>query len=203
MPKVEGLSDRERLYVGEFLVDLNKSQSYLRAGFKPGKTPEDTGSRACAVHEKPLVRAAIDARMAERIEKTKVTAERVVEELAKIGFASMRQFIRVDSDGQPQIDLTGATLDALDAIAEITTETVVERDGESVLRVRKTRIRLHNKLRALHDLAEHTGVFREPSEPKGNAIAQMIHDLQRTGAMGRMPLYKGDGPAPKPDGDQP
>lgn len=101
--------------------------------------------------------------MAEREKRTEITADRVVRELAKIDFSSMRNFIQVDNDGQPQLNLTNADDDNLDALAEVQTETIIQASGggdeKQFQTIRKTKIKLHEKRAALHELARHTGVF--------------------------------------------
>ena len=111
----------------------------------------------------------------------------MLQELAKIAFASMREFISIDLDGQPQIDLCNATDDDLDALSEVVTETVLERDGTEPVtggarfnRIRKTqiKIKLHDKLAALEKLAQHTGVYRKRDDNFANALVSCVAEIQ-------------------------
>lgn len=129
MPKADGLTDKQLRLCQEYLIDLNRSAAYLRAGYKPGKTDTDTSSRASKLYAKPSIQTEVQRLMQERGERTLVTADRVVMELAKVGFGSLRRFIRINGSGQPVIDLTETPEDDLDALAEVQTETVVEREG--------------------------------------------------------------------------
>ena len=107
-----------------------------------------------------------------------------MKEIAKVGFASMRHVMVIDSDGQPQIDLSSTPYDDLDALLEIQTETVLERDGvgddgkPAFNRIRKTKIKFHDKLSALEKLAQHTGVYAKRDEDQVNALAQAISEIQ-------------------------
>lgn len=192
-PAAKPLDHRERRFVDEFLIDLNPRRAALAAGYSRTMAASKAYTWVSNGKTKPHVYAAIQRAQQLRAARTGVTADRVVEEIAKIAFASMRSFVRIDRDGQPQIDLSAAGPDALDALAEVITETVVDGQsadstGATVPTVRRTRIRLHDKLRALHELAEHTGVFRERDERQGNAVARLIAELQAAGQMGSMRL---------------
>lgn len=179
------LTERQEAFCREYLVDRSGTQAAIRAGYSV-KTAKVA---ACNLLKDPRIHARLHARfekvaeVAER--KFEVTAERVIEELAKVGFASMRQFVTIDADGQPQIDLTDAPEWALDALAEVKTETVLEgRPDEEGNRqaVRKTQIKLHDKLKALTHLGEITGVFRGAKEETANAFANAFLQLLSQGS---------------------
>lgn len=196
MPRADDLTDKELLFCHEYLVDLNQSAAYVRAGYKPGRTPTQTSARASELRAKPSIDALITELKARRVERTGITADRVVEELAKVGFASLRRFIRIDDDGQPQINLAKTPEDDLDALAEVKTETVLEREGsgdEATTNViRKTSIKMHDKMKALHDLAEHTGVFREADKNKATDLAEAFRQIWERGS--KAPLRRGGPP---------
>lgn len=182
MSKVALKNIRYESFCQEYLVDLNATQAAIRAGYS-AKTAGTKGHQLLQIVE---IAARIQFLMAERGKRTEITAERVVQELAKVAFASMRQFIRVDSDGQPQIDLSTTDNDNLDALMEVQTETVVESRGSGDERefdtIRKTKIKLHNKLGALHELAEHTGVFAKRDKDQASALAEAWAQITSRGS---------------------
>ena len=177
-----GLNTKQETFCREYLVDLNATQAAIRAGYSV-KTAKVIGHENLT---KPDIQKFIAVLMDERGKKTEITAERVVQELAKIGFASMRTFISVDADGQPQINLTDTDADSLDALAEVQTETVLEFSGSGderkCDRIRKTKIKLHDKLGALKELAEHTGVFDKSNRKKADALADAFADIFARGS---------------------
>lgn len=77
------LTDRQRQFVEEYLVDLNATQAAIRAGYSQ-KTAEQLGYQLL---QKPLVQAEIQAAMERRAKRTGITQDRVVEELGKVAFA--------------------------------------------------------------------------------------------------------------------
>lgn len=177
-----GLNTKQETFCREYIVDLNATQAAIRAGYST-KTAKVMGHENLT---KPDIQKFIAVLMDERGKKTEITAERVVQELAKVAFASMRHFIRVDENGQPQIDLGATDNDNLDALMEVQTETVLESRGSGDERefdtIRKTKIKLHNKLGALHELAEHTGVFAKRDKDQANALAEAWAQITQRGS---------------------
>ncbi|MDB5453531.1 MAG: BcepC6B, partial [Caulobacteraceae bacterium] len=70
-PGPNALTDRQRLFVEEYLVDLNLAAAARRAGYAPSTAHSPDGLLSPAVH------AAIDGALAARAERTRVTADRV------------------------------------------------------------------------------------------------------------------------------
>jgi phage terminase small subunit len=143
------LTPKQARFVEEYLLDLNGKQAAIRAGYSP-KTAEVQGSRLLG---RPAVQAAVDAAIQARSRRTEVTADRVVTELAKIAFANMRDYSPRLGE---MIDLHRLDQDRAAAIEEITIDEVVDPAG--VLH-RRTRLKLHDKLAALTNLARHLGMF--------------------------------------------
>ena len=72
------LSDKQQAFVREYLIDLNATAAYKRAGYKgTGHTAEANAQRMLRNAE---VKAAIDAAIAERNKRTEITVDLVVQE---------------------------------------------------------------------------------------------------------------------------
>lgn len=98
--------------------------------------------------------------------KTEITAQRVLEELAKIGFASYGDFLKLDENGRTTVDVASLTKDQLAVISEMEINT--SEDGKQ-----RIKVKLHDKRAALMDIGKHLGMFREKIEisgPNGGAI---------------------------------
>lgn len=80
MAKKDNLTVKQRMFVEEYLIDLNATQAAIRAGYS-AKTADQQGSRMLA---NVKVQQAIAERMAERSKRTGVNQDRVVLELSKI-----------------------------------------------------------------------------------------------------------------------
>lgn len=75
-------SERRRRFVRELLADpaLNATQAAIRAGYSPNGAKQ----RAHLLMQDPEIKAAVDAAHAERAERTKISAEWVLERLRQI-----------------------------------------------------------------------------------------------------------------------
>jgi phage terminase small subunit len=139
------LTARQRRFVREYMIDDNGTQAAIRAGY----SKRSAGHIAYdMLHHSPGVKAAAAAAIAARSERLRVTADRVVTELARIAFADWRDYAVWGEDGlqlKPSADLSE---DAAAAIAEFHPA-----DDK-----RPARVKLHAKRAALDLLARHVGI---------------------------------------------
>ena len=143
------LTEKQRRFVDEYLIDLNATQAAIRAGYSV-KTAKDIGCQNLA---KLNIQQAISEKMAERSKRTGVNQDRIVMELAKIAFVNAADVI--DSD-----DATikaGATADDTAAIQSVKVKVIPTKEGEGVER----EIRLNDKLKALELLGKHLGMWND------------------------------------------
>lgn len=145
------LTDKQKLFVQEYLVDLNATQAAIRAGYSD-KTAYSIGNENLS---KPEIAEAIAKAQEERAARTEITADRVLAELAKVGFSDPRAVMSWTSAGvslRPSADLS-------DAEASIISEVSETKDG--------FRVKLHSKLDALGKIGQHLGMFKERIEHTG------------------------------------
>ena len=79
------LTPKQQRFVEEYLVDLNATQAAIRAGYS-GKSAYAIGHQNLKKHE---IQAALETAIAERAERTAVTADRVIHEFARLAFADI------------------------------------------------------------------------------------------------------------------
>lgn len=79
------LTEKQRRFVAEYLVDLNAAKAAERAGYKD----PNIGRQLIA---KNNVSEAIREAVHRRERRTEITADRVVEELAKVGFSEAHDY---------------------------------------------------------------------------------------------------------------
>ena len=97
------------------------------------------------------------------IERTAITKQRVIEELAKIGFANMADYTRLVGS-ERVVDLTDASLDHLAAVQEIVVEDFKDGRGDHARDVRRVKLKLHDKKGALVDIGRELGMFINRTE---------------------------------------
>lgn len=80
--KTGELSPKQRQFCAEYLIDLNATQAAIRAGYS-AKTASSIGQENLT---KPEIQEEVQRLVAERAERTGVTADKVIAELAAMAF---------------------------------------------------------------------------------------------------------------------
>jgi phage terminase small subunit len=142
------LTEKQQCFVDEYLIDLNATQSAIRAGYS-AKTANEQGSRLLT---NVSIQQTISERMAERSKRTGVNQDRVVQELAKIAFVKMTDI--VDSQGRIK---DGALDDDLSCIESVKYKESESDTGSSVER----EVKISPKLKALELLGKHLGMWND------------------------------------------
>lgn len=145
------LTAKQRRFCDEYLIDLNATQAAIRAGYSPD-TANVIGSENLA---KPYIQQRIQKQMDERAARTNITQDKVIEELAKIAFSDICNYLKVENNQVKIFDTDSIQKEVLAAIAEI-------RQGNYGLT-----IKLYDKLKALELLGRHLGMFKDKLEITG------------------------------------
>lgn len=151
------LRGKQQRFVDEYLVDRNATQAAIRAGYS-AKTAYSIGEENL---RKPEVKKAIEIGEAELAERTKITQDMVMKELAKIGFSNMLDYITITDGGNPITDFSALTPDQAAAISEITVEEYTEGRGDDARNVKRTKFKLSDKRAALVNMGKHLGMFKD------------------------------------------
>ena len=149
-------------------MDLNATQAALRAGYS-AKTAGKAGTKNT---QKGPIKAAIDAAMAERAKRVNLSADRVLQELALIGFANMADFICVDESGMVQALPFETLAEGQSRIVKKVKDKRVIRstkgtedipDGDQILDA-TFEFELCDKVKSLELLARHLGLLHDKTE---------------------------------------
>ncbi|MDR7040564.1 phage terminase small subunit [Methylobacterium sp. BE186] len=158
---------------------MNAKQAAIRAGYSP-RSAEVEGSRLLK-HAK--VSAAIGRERREISKRTGVTPERVVTELAKLGFSDIRKAlswrsnveeIGENEEGEPILKVGNEVVlrnsaDIDDDTAAAITEISQTKDGA-------LKVKLADKRAALVDIGRHLGMFKSgtaPSDESGDGASKL------------------------------
>lgn len=166
----ERLTKKQQAFADEYLKDFNGSKAAKKAGYKA------KNSRFTA-HEnltKPNIRSYISRKMEKRAERTEITQDMIVNELATIAFSDMRDFTHWDKEGV-RLKNSDDMGDEVAALQELTTAQTEFGNN--------TKIKLYSKLTALELLGRHLSLELAKSKHdhthKGNiqlSIEQMSDD---------------------------
>ena len=109
------------------------------------------------------------------IDAADISAKRVLAEYARIAFASLAPFLRIE-DGQVVVDISVATKNDLALLANVKQDRWVQGSGDNAKTMTRTRLKLHDKLRALEALAKHFDLFKDHSATDPQDAARQIRD---------------------------
>jgi phage terminase small subunit len=151
------LSEKEKTFVAEYLVDLNASQAAIRAGYDP----KWAARTAYKIRRRPRVATAIAEAQGERLAALNMKAEEVLRELSAIARANVLDYMRLGPDGEPIVDFSGLEREKAASLSEVTVEDFAEGRGANKRDVRRVKFRMHDKIAALDRLAKYHGLLRE------------------------------------------
>jgi phage terminase small subunit len=168
-PRGGRLTERQKTFVAEYLVDLNGRQAAIRAGYSP-RSATQTASYNLA---RPVIAEAVAEEQAKRLAVIDMRAEEVLSELAAIARANFLDYMRIDEAGEPVIDLSGLDRTRAAALADVTVESLT-----TERKIRRVRVKLQDKLGALDRLARHYGLLRgSGSDERADGPArEPVHD---------------------------
>lgn len=174
LPMTFGRKPRRDLFVKEYLHDLNATKAAQRAGYSK-KAARVQGHRLLT---NAAIAAKIQAEMDKRAAKLEITGEKVLRELALMGFANMYDYMQVQPDGTARVDLSKLTREQAAAIQEITVDDVGGGSGDGKREaVRRTRLKLLDKIRALEHIGRHLKLFPDKVEVSGE-LGLIVERLQ-------------------------
>lgn len=141
------LTPKQQRFVAEYTVDFNATAATIRAGYSK-KTAAQQGYNLLQM---PEIQAAVQAEIANRQDRTQITGDQVVEELAKIAFSNGADFAKV---------VTECTFPSL----ELVSTAELPKEKQAVIAGYKqtqygVEIKLHDKVKALELLGKHFGLF--------------------------------------------
>tara|TARA_R110000868_G_scaffold369943_1_gene633424 strand:- start:180 stop:731 length:552 start_codon:yes stop_codon:yes gene_type:complete len=148
------LTAKQERFVAEYLIDLNATQAAKRAGYSE-KTARSQGTRMLT---NVAIQAAIAASQDKRAGRTEITQDRVLAELAKIGFSDIRKAVRWG--GIPEVAEDGSHTYPVEMIpSEDMDDETAAAITEVSLTAQGVRIKMADKLAALEKIGKHLGMF--------------------------------------------
>ncbi|WP_261537180.1 terminase small subunit [Burkholderia multivorans] len=156
------LTVKQQRFVDEYLCDLNASAAARRAGYSE-KTANEQGARLLA---KVSVQEAVRAAMTDRRERTHVTQDRVLRELARIAFFDIRRLYNADGTLKRPDQLddeAAAVLAGVDVVEQMT----YNADGSGELTPTPTltkKAKVFDKTAALTLAMRHLGMLNDKLE---------------------------------------
>ena len=138
------VTDKQRAFIQEYILDYNATQAAIRAGYST-RTAKEQGARLLS---NVNVSDELQKEVAKRSVRTGITADRVIQELARIALVNPADINNMDDSAR----------DDTAAINGYKVRTYTDKDG--IIKT-ETDIKLCDKIRALELLGKHIGIFTD------------------------------------------
>ena len=143
------LTAKQQKFVEEYLIDLNATQAYIRAGYK---NYDSAGVEANKTLNNPKIKKAVDEAMAERSRRTGINQDRVIQELAKLALVNISDVV----------DLENATIKRTATKEDLACiQSIKIKPGEFG---DEREIKFYDKKGSLELLGRHLGMFKDKVE---------------------------------------
>lgn len=142
------MTKKQKLFVDEYLIDLNATQAAIRAGY----SPDTAGSIGGENLKKPEISAAIAKAMAERSRRTGINQDRILQEIAKLALVNIDDVVDLET-GKIKESATKEDLACIQSIKIKPTEFGTERE-----------IKFYDKKGSLEMAGKHLGMFKDKLE---------------------------------------
>jgi phage terminase small subunit len=140
------LTAKQSKFCEEYLIDRNGTQAAIRAGYK-SQSAHQVGAENL---RKPYVKAYLNKLLTQQAERTKLTGDQVISELAAIASFQLTDVIELNNS-----KLTIKGIQVWSDNAKRAVESLkIDKDG-------CIHIKAHSKVAALKQLGEHFGLFTD------------------------------------------
>lgn len=157
------LNERQKRFCEEYVIDLNATKAAERAGYAK-KTSYSMGHELL---KKPEIQAFVGDLRKKQQERCEVTADRIVNELARVAFANTTDFVSIQDievkKGRKKVTMRVPVFELTEDIPEDKRAAIAEISASDS---GGTRIKTHDKVKALELLGKHLGVFEKDNNQK-------------------------------------
>ena len=166
------LTAKQQRFCDEYLIDLNATQAAVRAGYKE----RYAHTNANKLLQNTTIAEYIKKKKAEREQRTEITQDMVLKELALIAFSNAADYIKVVEKDFKQL-VEGVEVPVLDeegnpvkykTVEPILTDELTEEQKKALAVIKKGRdgfdVKPYDKLRALEMLGRHLGMWDKKAE---------------------------------------
>ena len=153
------MTEKQKIFADEYLIDLNATRAY-RVAYPSVKKDEAAAVNGSKLLRNTKVQEYISERMKERQQRTEVTQDMVIKELAAIAFARVTDYVEIRSNGlscstviiKPTTDSSDQQVRAIAGIKE----------GANGIE-----IKMNDKEKALELLGRHLGMWNDKIKVDG------------------------------------
>lgn len=159
------MTEKQKIFADEYLIDLNATRAY-RVAYPSVKKDETAAVNGSKLLRNTKVQEYISERMKERQQRTEITQDMVVSELAAIAFSKATDYAAVKNGTVVIKNTTELSDKQISAIAGI-------KEGTNGIE-----IKLNDKEKALELLGRHLGMWNDKLDINTPAIDDSIKEME-------------------------
>lgn len=156
-------------FADKYFETLNGAESARYAGF----AEESARQEASRLLAREDVQDYLQKLRESLSEKTGITQERVLQEIAKIAFSDIRNYYQDDNNLKPICDLDDNEAAALASVKSYEENM----PGTSIVVGMNREIKLYDKLAGLEKLARHLGMYEKDNNQQGKSFTTTVNVL--------------------------
>lgn len=169
------MTEKQKIFADEYLIDLNATRAY-KAAYPTVKKDETAAQAGSRLLRNVKVSKYVSERMQKRQERTEITQDMVIRELAAIAFSNTTDYAKViekdamteiDGSMEPVLDPDGNPVKYRTVELELT-ENLTQEQRSALAVIKKGRdgyeVKPYDKLKALELLGKHLGMFGGKTE---------------------------------------
>lgn len=174
-------------FVAEFIRTGRRRDAYI-AAYPRNDEIADTrdpayrmkaGLAANRLLARPYMRSYVAEIRKKVVDSLKVNQTNVLQELGKLGYSNMSDFVVLQADGTPQFDVSGINRAQFAAVQEMTIDTYVEGQGEDGKEVKSVKVKLAPKIPALEALGRHLKLFTDVIQTDDASTGDLIRQRRQ------------------------
>ena len=163
------MTKKQKIFADEYLIDLNATRAY-RVAYPSVKKNETAAAAAARMLRNVKVAEYISERMQERQQRTEVTQDMVVRELAAIAFSKATDYVEIRNNG------------VYSSVVIKSTENLSDKQIRAIAGIKEgangIEIKLNDKEKALELLGRHLGMWNDKLDIKTPAIDDSIKEME-------------------------
>ena len=175
-----GVTKQQNKFISEYIKDYCGVKAAVRAGY----SEKSARAQASTLLTKPNIQKAITREEAKLQNRFLATKEKILKELAVVGFSDIDDYIEVDDNGKVKIKnldtLPFAASRAIKSIKEKSKDMRNREDDTLLFRETQLEFTLHDKLEALFKMGKELSMFKDKCEitgTEGEPISVKLEDL--------------------------
>lgn len=173
---LENMTEKQKIFCKEYLIDMNGSRAAIAAGY----SEESSRAIASELLTKPNIQSYIQNLMDERSKRLDITADKVLNELASIGFS------KIDDFGEVTVVPSALIPGAFEQTIRLKDTLSIPKDKIAAISSIKQgqcgiEIKLHDKIKALELLGKNLVLFTDKIDLTGSIDISLSDDIKDMG----------------------